>query len=130
MLLRAALIMSLLPVLASASPLGALVGTWGDARQCARDFIQEGGTVRAAPVVISAGWLRQGTIWCQLFWFPPQDRPDGLFATADALCGEDAVRNWRIGFSLTTGLDGDTGGTLRILWGESLVSAPLSRCAE
>jgi len=125
MAVRLALILSLMPAVAAANPLQALVGTWGDAAQCAREYIQEGGTVRAAPYEISAGWLRQGDFWCRLAWFPPQDRPGGLYAVAMAQCGEDAVRNWQIGFSLRTAEGGDT---LLILWGESLISAPLSRC--
>lgn len=110
-----------------AAPLGAvaqepaLLGTWGTQAQCTRQTILPGGSVRAAPYEISEGWLRHGTFWCRLSWFPAQERPRGVYASVVALCGEDAVRTHTLAFVLE-------GGILRMAWNESLLSPPMQRC--
>ena len=101
----------------------ALYGSWGDARQCARDLIIPGGTVRAEPFEIAEGWLRHRQIWCQLSWFDVTFRPGGLFTTAVALCGDDSTRSYRLDFALSHGF-------LTLIWDETLVNGPLGRCVE
>ena len=99
----------------------ALYGLWGDARQCTRAMIQNGGTVRAEPMQIAEGWLQQGTIWCRLTWFPVQARAGGLFVSARALCGEDSALDYRLDMVL----DGDE---LSLIWDETLMNGPMRRC--
>jgi len=102
---------------------GALYGRWGDARQCAGDFLTAEGTVRAEPFVIADGWLRHGQTWCRLRWFDVQIRPGGLFTAAPALCGEDSTRSYRLDFALSHGM-------LTLVWDEALVNGGLGRCLE
>ena len=99
----------------------AIYGVWGDARQCARAVILEGGTRRAAPVEISEGWLKQGPIWCRLTWFPAEPRANGLFASAQALCGEDSALGYRLDAVLA-------GQNLSLIWNETLINGPMRRC--
>lgn len=75
-------------------------GTWGDARQCAREPLLEGGSVSAEPFEISADWLRHGRIWCRLNWFPIETRDGGFFTGAHAVCGEDSVAVYMLGMVL------------------------------
>jgi hypothetical protein len=100
-------------------------GVWGTARQCAGDLVQPGGTLRAAPVQITEGWLKQGRTWCALSWFPAQPRAGGLFAGATALCGEDTQRRHTLGLAYGTAHGTET---LTLVWNDSLVNGPLRRC--
>ncbi len=99
----------------------ALYGTWGSPGQCAGDVLVPGGSKRAEPFEIRAGWLRQGDMWCLLSWFPVQPRDDGLFATARARCGEDSVQGYRVDMVL----DSDV---LTLIWDEGLINDGLARC--
>ncbi len=101
----------------------ALYGLWGDARQCARQPIVAGATLRAEPFEIGPGWLRHGAIWCRLTWFPAEPRGDGLYVSTRALCGEDSAQSYRLDFALA-------GGTLTMIWDESVANGPLQRCAN
>ena len=101
----------------------ALFGAWGTKAQCAGDLLIEGGSVRAAPMEISEGWLKHGDIWCGLTWFPVQLRPDGVFASTSALCGEDSQRSYRVDLVLA-------GDELRVVWDEAWVIGPLGGCAH
>ena len=65
-------------------------GTWGTAKQCAREPIKSGGTVLSEPYEINPRWLRQGRLWCNLSWGSVEVRKDGYFAGTHAQCGEDA----------------------------------------
>lgn len=109
------------PALADTHEPQAIYGVWGDVRQCARAVILEGGTRRAAPVEIAEGWLKQGTIWCRLTWFPSEPRANGLFASAQALCGEDSPLGYRLDALLA-------GEELSLIWDEALVNGPMRRC--
>ena len=108
---------------AAADDRQSLYGVWGDARQCTRAVLQEGGTVRAEPVQIAEGWLQQGPIWCRLTWFPAQTRAGGLFVSARALCGEDSALDYRLDLVLD-------GGELLLIWDEALVNGPMRLCAQ
>ena len=109
------------PGLAANDAPPAIYGVWGDARQCARATILEVGTRRAAPVEIADGWLRHGTIWCRLTWLTAEQRADGLFASARALCGEDGALGYRLDAVLA-------GEELSLIWDEALVNGPMRRC--
>ena len=113
----------LVPALASAADDGraAFHGTWGTVDQCNRAPIKPGGTVLAQPFEISAQWLKQGTLWCNLNWGPMQKRPTGLFTAAMAQCGEDSVRGYFVGMELKA-------GKLTLRWDFPRSSGPLSRC--
>jgi len=115
------ILLVLLPSLAAADERTLLYGTWGDTRQCTGAMLQPGGTLRAAPFVIDAGWLRHGQTWCRLTWFPVQPHPGGLFVSTRALCGEDSARGFRLDFTLQD-------DALRLIWDEALVNGPLHRC--
>lgn len=122
--MRAALIIALiaLPAFASASQRDVLYGTWGTAKQCAREPLRPGLTVNAEPVVIGPQWLRQGAISCLLTWFPIEPRGDGIFTGAYAQCGEDAVRAYALRMFLS-------GGALTIRWDFLVSNGPLGRCS-
>lgn len=98
-----------------------LYGTWGTEAQCARALLLPGGTKLAEPVQIDADWLRQGQLWCRLAWFPVSQRPDGLFTGAFAQCGEDAVRDYRLGLFLENDM-------LTLRWTLTYAQGPLHRC--
>lgn len=109
-----------LAVTAAADERSAFYGAWGAAEQCARTPILPGGTVMSRPFEIGAEWLRHGEVWCRLTWFPVERRADGLFTGAHAQCGEDAVRDYLLGMTIS-------GDSLTLRWDFQLVG-PLSRC--
>lgn len=110
-----------LPTIAAADAREQFYGTWGTAKQCAKDPIKEGLTVRAQPFEITDEWLKQGQLWCRLDWFPVEPREDSVFTGAYAQCGEDAVRGYILGMRLS-----DEKLTLR--WDVLLSNGPLARC--
>ena len=97
-------------------------GNWGTPKQCARAAIKPGGTVMAAPFVIGADWLRHGRIWCRLRWGLVAPRDDGYFASANAQCGEDSVREYFLGLILS-------GDELTLRWDSARINGPLPRCS-
>lgn len=121
--MRHALLLSFLafPAAAAADERAVFYGTWGTEQQCTRVPIKPGGTVLAEPFEIRPGWLRQGRIWCRLKWFPIQTRKDGFFTGANAQCGEDAVRDYRLRMELS-------GKDLTLRWGSLQSNGPLARC--
>lgn len=121
--MRHALIFTLFafPAAAAADERQALYGVWGTADQCAQTPIQPGGTVLANPFEISTRWLKHGSHWCSLKWGPLETRENGLFTGAHAQCGEDSVRGYFIGMSLS-------GEDLTLRWDFPLSNGPLSRC--
>jgi len=100
-----------------------LLGLWGTNAQCGGATVIDGGTYRATPFQITAGWLRHGSIWCRLQWFTPQIDGGGLYVAARAQCGEDAVNGYGIGFRHQASPE-----TLTLIWDESLINGPLHRC--
>lgn len=98
-------------------------GTWGTPKQCARQPIKPGGTVLAAPIEISRGWLKQGQLWCGLKWGPVANRADGVFTAAHAQCGEDSQRAYFLGLTLT-------GDQLRLRWTLTHANGSLRRCPD
>ena len=106
---------------AGEDPKASLLGMWGSKAQCDRSLLLPNGTVHAEPFEIHPGWLRHGNLWCRLSWFPEQSRPNGLFVSTQALCGEDSVRHYRLDFALAD-------GRLTLIWDVSLISGPLMRC--
>ncbi|MBO6755967.1 MAG: hypothetical protein JJ902_06545 [Roseibium sp.] len=107
---------------ATAADRTAFYGTWGTAKQCAREPIKPGGSVLAEPFEISSKWLRHGQLWCRLSWGPMESRPGGLFTAAHALCGEDTVRPYFLGLILT-------GDDLTLRWDFPVSNGPLKRCS-
>ena len=96
-------------------------GSWGTAKQCSRLPIKPGGTVLAEPFEIGSEWLRHGSLWCRLNWFPVEPRENGFFSGAFAQCGEDAVRGYLLGMELSR-------GELTLRWGFPFKNGPLTRC--
>lgn len=120
--LLALLVLLALPATAqTAPPAEAVLGVWGDAARCEGDLLIEGGTKRAAPFEIGPDWLRHGEVWCKLGWFPGSPRNDGIFVTAQALCGEDSVQPYRLDMDLS-------GSELTLIWDEALINGPFGRC--
>ncbi|MEM9286367.1 MAG: hypothetical protein AAGA39_10815 [Pseudomonadota bacterium] len=119
--MRALVLLALLVLPASADQ-AAFYGTWGTKAQCARQPIKPGGTVLAEPVEISPEWLRQGTLWCRLDWFPLERREDGLFTGAFVHCGEDSLRSYVLGMVMTS-------DTLTLRWDLLRRNGPLTRCS-
>lgn len=109
------------PAAAAADEREVFYGTWGTAEQCARAPLKPGGTVLAEPFEISADWLRQGRFWCRLTWGPMERREDGLFTGAHAQCGEDSVRGYFLGMTLS-------GDDLTLRWHFPFSNGPLARC--
>lgn len=99
------------------------LGVWGTTKQCNRAPLKEGGSVLAEPFEIRPGWLRQGSLWCKLSWFPIQDHGSSVFASTRALCGEDSARVYRLDFSQNP-------KGLYLIWDEQLVNGPLIECSE
>ena len=96
-------------------------GKWGTDKQCAEDLIIPSGTKRAAPFDIRDDWLGQGDVWCRLNWSKVTQTDDKQSAVAQAICGEDDARNYRIKFDLT-------GEALKITWDLWHTNGPLMRC--
>jgi len=96
-------------------------GTWGTAKQCAREPIKPGGTVLVEPYEIGDEWLRQGQLWCLLSWGPVEKRPDGYFSGAHARCGEDTVRQYFLGTRLK-------GEELTLRWSLTASNGPFRKC--
>ncbi|WP_152912342.1 hypothetical protein [Candidatus Rhodobacter oscarellae] len=119
--MRALLLLLTLSLPAAADERAALYGIWGTPKQCAGEMLKEGGTVPAQPFEIRPGWLRHGQLWCRLIWFPVEKRENGIFTGARALCGEDALRGYRLGFALAD-------DALKIRWTFRVVNGPLRRC--
>ncbi|MEO1066561.1 MAG: hypothetical protein AAFW47_04200 [Pseudomonadota bacterium] len=99
-------------------------GTWGTAKQCAREPIKPGGTVLAQPFEINEQWLRQGQYWCRLSWYPIEPRGDGFFSGARAQCGEDSVQGYSLGMVLSDEKE------LTLRWGFPTKNGPLNRCPK
>ena len=99
-----------------------LFGKWGTEAQCEEKLIIPKGTKRASPFSIQQDWLGHGDVWCRLIWLSVQSSPNKTVGFANALCGEDNVRDYRIKFQLTA-------EKLSISWGiGSVTNGPLSRC--
>ena len=99
----------------------ALLGSWGNAAQCAR--LAAGGSDNPGlmPYQISADWLRQGFLYCYLAW-RGQTRVDGETRYfADASCGEDDLRDYRLTLELRD-------RRLQIRWSEDFTTAALEAC--
>lgn len=116
-----ALLIALHALPATADERAAFYGTWGTEKQCARAPIKPGGTVLEEPFEIGAEWLRQGSFWCRLNWFPIEPRGDDVFTAAHAQCGEDSTRDYVLGMELA-------GGKLKLRWEFPLSNGPLGRC--
>ena len=105
----------------SADERSLLYGAWGTKKQCAGTPIKTGGTVLAAPFVISDQWMQHGKLWCKINWHPIDKRENGIFTGALAQCGEDSVRGYTIGFDLRD-------NELTIRWDFPHKNGPLMKC--
>ncbi|MEM7506965.1 MAG: hypothetical protein AAF415_09460 [Pseudomonadota bacterium] len=121
--MRCAVLIALLASPVASEEREVFYGTWGTPEQCTGTPIKPGGTVRAEPFEINPEWLRHGEVWCRLSWFPVEPREDGFFTGAQAQCGEDAVRGYRLGMELS-------GDELLLRWGFLLSNGPLQRCQK
>lgn len=99
----------------------AFYGIWGTKKQCAREPFKKGGTVRAAPYVITPQWIKQGNLWCSLNWGAVENSPTGKQSAANAHCGEDSVRSYFLGFKLKE-------EKLTLRWDFLRANGPLERC--
>ena len=96
-------------------------GIWGSEAQCARTLIIPQGTKHWSPFEISADWLKHGEVWCRIDWVNVVPREEGAYAVAQALCGEDDNRNYRINFNLV-------GDELTLIWNNEFANSALRRC--
>ena len=98
-----------------------LLGTWGTAAQCGE--LAAGGSDNPGlmPYQISADWIRQGFLYCSMSW-RGETRIDGeprYFA--DASCGEDDLRDYRLTLELRD-------NRLKIRWSDDFTTAALEAC--
>lgn len=124
--MRCALLVALaglIPIFAVADQRTLVYGEWGTPKQCAREPIKPGGTVLAEPYLITDEWLRHGSVWCQLNWFPVEEREGGVFTGANARCGEDTLRSYMLGMNLSEGM-------LTLRWDIFRSTGPLMRCEQ
>ena len=99
----------------------ALLGAWGSAAQCAK--LAAGGSDNPGlmPYQISADWIRQGFLYCSLSW-RGQTRVEGENRYfADASCGEDDLRDYRLTLELRD-------RRLHIRWSEDFTTRALEAC--
>jgi len=100
-----------------------LVGLWGTDKQCAGELITPKGTKHAAPFDLRPDWLGHGEVWCRLNWWSvDQLNEGGMTALAQAVCGEDIERDYKIRFNLRD-------DTLTIVWDWEFQNGPLKRCS-
>lgn len=99
----------------------ALFGTWGSPAQCEAHRSGEIDNPALYPTQISGEWIRQGMIYCYLQWRDQSPGLSGLQAIADAQCGEDTLREYRLVLELQH-------ETLRIHWSSDFSTAGLQRC--
>ena len=98
-----------------------LLGTWGTEAQCGE--LAAGGSDNPArmPYEINADWIRQGFLFCSLAW-RGETRIDGKSRYfADASCGEDDLRDYRVTLELRD-------RRLRIRWSADFTTAALEAC--
>lgn len=101
-----------------------LYGKWGTEAQCEGKLIIPEGTKRASSFVIQKDWLGHGDVWCRLNWLSVNATEKSTVAFAQALCGEDSIRDYRVKIQRT-------GDTLSIAWGIGIgTNGPLMRCVE
>ena len=112
-----------IPVPGGGPPAGTelLFGLWGTAEQCDAHATDRVSNPALAPISIDDQWLSQGGLYCYLQWTGVSRGEAGLRVHANTLCGEDAVRDYRLIFNLA-----DDG--LRIIWSLSYASGPMQRC--
>ena len=99
----------------------ALLGTWGSAAQCAT--LATGGSDNPGlmPYRINADWISQGFLYCSMAW-RGENRVDGETRYfADASCGEDDLRDYRLTLELRD-------RRLRIRWSDDFTTAALEAC--
>ena len=99
----------------------ALTGTWGTDRQCAT--FAAGGSDNPAlmPYQISSDWVKQGFLYCFLSWRGETRVGGQPLYYAEARCGEDDLRDYRLSFELRD-------KRLRIYWSEDFTTAALEAC--
>lgn len=100
----------------------ALYGTWGTEKQCARAPVVPGSLVQSEPFEINSQWLKRGVIWCKLSWFPVEDRQNGFYTGANAICGEDTIQRYILNMDFSN-------DELTILWRFSNKYGPLKLCS-
>ena len=87
------------PVKALDGP-ASLFGVWGNERQCRAHRDGDETNPSRLPYIIGSQWLRQGFIYCYLSWRGYEDTGEGTRAWADARCGEDDLRDYRLRLEL------------------------------
>ena len=100
-----------------------LVGSWGNRQQCNAAHSESFTTPNLHPIEISEQWLKQGHIYCQVFWFDPRGDASGFSVNGFAQCGEDGIREYRLRFTLEDDL-------LNIYWTPDYQSTGLLRCLQ
>ena len=98
-----------------------LAGAWGSVQQCEHLLTGEPEHPGKATYRISADWIRQGLVHCQVNWLGEQTVPDGKRFHAMAQCGEDDLRDYRLLMQLS-----EEG--LSIRWSLDYSTAVLQRC--
>ena len=98
-----------------------LFGTWGSPAQCAAHRAGEFDNPALYPYEISQDWIRQGLVYCYMRWRNKSDGTYGLQAMAEAQCGEDTIRDYRLVLELRE-------ETLRIHWSADFSTASLQLC--
>ena len=98
-----------------------LAGAWGSAEQCRVLRSGEPEHPGRATYRISAEWISQGLIHCNVSWFGAEQQIEDKRFRALAQCGEDDLREYRL--SLLLRPEG-----LSIRWSLDYVTPVLQRC--
>jgi len=105
----------------SAAGPASLFGVWGSPAQCQAHRGGDETNPARLPYVIDNEWIRQGFIYCHISWRGQRRDGDETRAWADARCGEDDLRDYRLQFSLQA-------RRLQIRWSPDFVARGLEFC--
>ena len=96
-------------------------GVWGTPAQCAAHRAGRFDNPSRYPYEISDEWIGQGDLYCYLRWLGEDSAGAGLTVYADAQCGEDTLRDYRLLLRLRQ-------QRLRITWSPDFTTGELRRC--
>lgn len=99
-----------------------MFGIWGTRAQCRAHQVDEFENPGLYPYEISHDWIRQGQVYCFLRWRNHDEVSGLLQAMADAQCGEDTIRDFRLVLELQN-------EKLRIHWSSDFSTKELQSCS-
>ena len=100
-----------------------LFGVWGSESQCRAYGDGDETNPALLPYAIDGQWIRQGFIYCYLSWRGRESKNGITRAWADARCGEDDLRDYRLQLELRE-------RRLSIRWSEDFIVSQLQSCSR